>query len=111
MDGIGGTVKNLVFRHVKSGKILINTSKEFAICADKVADGVTSIYLAEDEVLEEPAETEKAPKIDQTLQIHKVKRLCDNRNVCYLELHPMKYQYLKSIFGRLQILKFVLIMT
>ena len=75
MDGIAGTVKNVVFRHVKSGKSLINTPKEFSTYADKIVDGVTSLYLAADEVLEEPAETEKAPKIPQTLQIHKVKRL------------------------------------
>ena len=30
MDGVGGTVKNIVFRNVKSGKALINSPKEFA---------------------------------------------------------------------------------
>ena len=103
MDGIGGTVKNLVFRHVKSGKILINTPKEFSTYADKIIDGVTSLYLAADEVLEEPAETENAPKIHQTLQIHKVKRLYDNHKVCYLKFYkiasdevPMFKQYYRK---------------
>ena len=89
VDGRGGTVKNVVFRHVKSGKSLINTPKEFSTYADKIIGGVTSLYLAADEVLEEPAETEKAPKIPQTLQIHKVKRLYDNHNVCYLKFYKI----------------------
>ena len=37
MDGIGGTVNNLVFRHVKSGKVVINTPEEVVHYADKFA--------------------------------------------------------------------------
>ena len=50
---------------------------------------VTSLYLAADEVLEEPTETENAPKIPQTLQIHKVKRLYDNHKVCCLKFYKI----------------------
>ena len=39
MDGIGGTVKNLVYRKVFSGDVVINTPKEFA----DFANGITSI--------------------------------------------------------------------
>ena len=35
MDGIGGTLKNTVYREVKSGKAIINDAKEFAQYADK----------------------------------------------------------------------------
>ena len=30
MDGFGGSIKNLVFRDVKSGRLSISTPKEFA---------------------------------------------------------------------------------
>ena len=35
MDGIGGTLKNTVYREVKSGKAIINDAKEFAQYGDK----------------------------------------------------------------------------
>ena len=74
MDGIGGTVKNLVFRHVKSGKVVINTPEEFAHYADNVCEGVYPLYLPKEEILVEPSHTETAG-IENTLQIHKVQRL------------------------------------
>ena len=65
MDGIGGTVKNLVFRHVKSGKVVINTPKEFAHYADKVCEGVNPLYLPKEETLYEPSDTETTPRIEK----------------------------------------------
>ena len=89
MDGLGVTIKNLVFRHVKSGKVVINTPQEFSSYADKISDNITSLYMAVDEVLEEPAETEEAPAIPQTLQIHKVERTHDNNSVCCLKFYKI----------------------
>ena len=65
MDGIGGTVKNLVFRHVTSGKVIRNTPEEFAHYADKVCEGVNPLYLPKEEILEEPGDTETAPGIEK----------------------------------------------
>lgn len=31
MDGIGGTIKNVVYRNVKSGKILVNSAKASSV--------------------------------------------------------------------------------
>ena len=39
MDGIGGTLKNAVYRDVKSGKAIINDAKEFAEYADETIKG------------------------------------------------------------------------
>ena len=74
------------FRHVKPGKVVINTPEEFAHYADKGCEGVNSLYPPKEEILEEPNDTETAPRIEKTLQIHKVQRSYDNRNVCYLEV-------------------------
>ena len=38
MDGIGGTIKNLVFRRVLSEDVVINTPKEFATFADQISN-------------------------------------------------------------------------
>ena len=37
MDGIGGTIKNMVFKKVLSGSTVINTPKEFAEFANTVS--------------------------------------------------------------------------
>ena len=47
MDGVGGTLKNVVFRDVKTEKYTINPTKEFAEYADKRVDSVTTLYLTE----------------------------------------------------------------
>ena len=36
MDGVGGTVKNMFFQHVKSKKCVINGVKDFAENANKI---------------------------------------------------------------------------
>ena len=40
MNGIGGTLKNAVYRDVKPGKAIINDTKEFAEYADKTIKGI-----------------------------------------------------------------------
>ena len=37
MDRIGGTVKNLVYRRVLSGEVVINTPREFAEFANEIS--------------------------------------------------------------------------
>jgi len=82
MDGIGGTLKNCVYRDTMSGKCFINTPMEFAEYADKTVKGITSLYLPADEVLVEPDDIEMSPKIKDTLKIHLVKRSFDQQNHC-----------------------------
>ena len=35
MDGIGEKIKNMVFRLVKSGRVIINPAEEFSVAANK----------------------------------------------------------------------------
>ena len=64
-----------------------------------------------DEVLEEPAETEEAPAIPQTLQIHKVERTHDNHNVFFFftKLRPIMIPCLNNTTETMRIPKFVII--
>ena len=80
MDGIGGTIKNCVYRDVMSGKCVIDTPKQFAEHAEKVAKGITSLY-----VLVDPDDIEVSPSIHEMLQVHMVKR----HFVPYLEFYRM----------------------
>ena len=61
MDGLGGTIKNLVFRAVKSGKILVRDPEEFATAANDIVPSMRSLYMPIQDMLEEPAEVANAP--------------------------------------------------
>ena len=60
MDGIGGTVKNVTFRKVKSGNAVIDSPK-FVDYASQLVPSITSLYLPVEEIIEEPKETARAP--------------------------------------------------
>ena len=61
MDGVGGTIKNFVFRAVKSGKILVRDPEEFAKAANDIVPSIRSFYMPIEDMLEEPAEVANAP--------------------------------------------------
>lgn len=56
MDGIGGTIKNVVYRNVKSGKILVNSAKEFCDAANKLVPSITLLFQTE--LMDEPDDIE-----------------------------------------------------
>ena len=62
MDGVGGTLKNLVYCDVMSSKCCIRNAEEFSNYANKVVNGITSIYLSEGEQLTEPEDIGNSPK-------------------------------------------------
>ena len=89
MDGIGGSLKNLVFRAVKSGKVVISSPKEFSLYADSTIPGISSLYLPESEVVEEPESVRSAPAIQGTLKIHKVERRFNSAGICQLKFYAL----------------------
>ena len=64
MNGVGGTVKN----------VLINTPKEFAEAAMRFVPNISTVYLPSKNIMEEPTDTADAPAIKGTLKIHMFKR-------------------------------------
>jgi len=75
MDGVGGTVKNIVFRKVKSGFVTIATPLEFHQAVLKYVPSIHNIYLADADVLSEPENIDQeSKKIPETLKIHHVER-------------------------------------
>ena len=45
MDGVGGTIKNVIFRKVKSGQIVVHAPKEFSDAAMKFVPSIFKVYL------------------------------------------------------------------
>ena len=94
MNGVGGTLKNIIFRDVMSEKCFIQNAEEFSNYANTVVNGITSVYLPQNNVLTEPDDIEEAPKIPETLSIHKVVRGFNEDGICYF-----KFYYLSKDSG------------
>ena len=71
MDGIGGTIKNVVFKKVLSGSTVINTPKESAESANTVST-ISCLYLANEDLLQEPDHVKDCPPIPNTIKTHKI---------------------------------------
>ena len=84
MDGVGGTIKRVVFELVKSNKITINTAKKIAMEASKAVASIQPIYLSQDDEMIEPLFVKVAPYIQGTLDTHNVKRSFNSNKVCFL---------------------------
>ena len=65
MDGVGGTMRHPVFRDVISGNVSITNAEHFAAHADAIVNGIKSLYMPIDEVLDEQEDIEKSsPRTD-----------------------------------------------
>ena len=61
MDDIGGTIKNLVYRKVLSGDVVIDTPKKFAEFAKEMSN-VNCLFLSKEHLLKEPEEVATQPQ-------------------------------------------------
>ena len=71
MDGIGAAIKNVVFRQVKSGQIIINLAEDFCKAANQFYPSITTLFQKLDVILSEPSDIEEATIITGTIKIHK----------------------------------------
>ena len=72
-----------------SNKCLIKNAKDFTEYANKTINGITSIYMPINELLTEPDNIKNAPKIPETLSIHKVNRSFNKDNICFIDFFRM----------------------
>ena len=68
---------------------MIKNAKDFAEYANKTISGITSIYMPINELLTEPDNIENAPKIPETLSIHKVTRSFNEDNIRFIDFFPV----------------------
>ena len=90
MDGVGGgAVKNLVFRKVKSGHIVIDSPKAFLDHASQLVPLIMSLYFPVEEIIEDPEEIARVLAISSTL---KIIRKYNSRTICYLRFFNLSDQ-------------------
>ena len=83
MDGVGGTVKNVIFRKVKSDQVVIYSTQEFSEAVKTLVPAIHAVYLPENKNIIEPKGIKSSRKVKETLKIHKLKRKVDpNGNTC-----------------------------
>ena len=68
---------------------MINGANDFAENANKIINGISSLYLAKNEIMADPQDIETAPKIPRTLKVHKVLRTYNEDNVCKMEFYEL----------------------
>ena len=85
MDDVGGTIKNVIFRKVKSGQIVVHTPKEFSDAAMKFVSSIITVYLPKSDEIVEPESIHQAPSIPETLSIHKLVRQINDKGDCSIE--------------------------
>ena len=78
-----------MYKEVKSGRLVIDTPHEFAMAAQTIVPAITTIYLPENEMLQEPNEIKNAPVVPDTLQIHKVARKFNSQGVAFIEFYKL----------------------
>ena len=103
MDGVGGTFKHRVFHDVKSAKRSIKNTEHFAVYAGSILNGITSLYMPVEEVLEEPENINSSQRIPGTLEVHKIARTFSTDGICKMGFYytvvdekPFHEQWYKS---------------
>ena len=85
MDDVGRTIKNIIFRKVKTGQIVVHTPKEFSDAAMKFVPSIITVYQPTSDEMVEPASIHQAPSIRETLSMHKFGRQINDRRDCSIE--------------------------
>ena len=68
MYDIGRTIKNVVFRKVKSGQVVIYSPQEFPETVKRFVPAIHAVYLPESENIIEPKGIESSRKIKEPLK-------------------------------------------
>ena len=89
MDDVGGTIKNVIFRKVKSGQIGVHTPKEFSDAVMKFVPSIITVYFPKSDEIVEPERIHQAQSIPETLPIHKFVRQINDRGDCSVEFFKM----------------------
>ena len=85
MDDVGGTIKNVIFRKVKSGQIVVHTSKEFSDTAIKFVLSIIIVHLPRLDEIVEPESIHQAPSIPEIFSVHKFVWNISDRGNCSIE--------------------------
>ena len=68
---------------------MINGGKDSAEYVNKIINGISCPYWAENEIMAEPQDIETPPKLPRTLKVQKVLRTYSEDNVCKMEFYEL----------------------
>ena len=89
MDGVRGTVKNVVFRKVKLGQVVIYLPQEFSEAVKAFVPKIHTVYLSESEKIIKPKGIEYSKKVRETLRVHELEGkfgLNDNKHTNFYKI-------------------------
>ena len=89
MDDVGGIIKNVFFRKVKSDQIVVHTPKDFSDAAMKFVPSIITVYLPKSDEIVEPESIHQAPSISEVHSIHKFVRQINDRGDGSIEFFKM----------------------
>ena len=92
MDDVGETIKNVIFRKVKSGQIVVHKPKEFSDAAIKFVSSISTVYLPKSDEIVEPESIHQASSIPKTFLIHKFVWQINDRGDYSIELR-LQYRW------------------
>ena len=89
IDGVGGTVKNVTFRKVKSSQVVICSPQGFSEAVKTFVPAIYAVYLPESEKIIEPKGIESSRKSNETLKIHKLERKVHPTGNTYINFYKI----------------------
>ena len=92
VDDEGETIKNVIFRKVKSGQIVVHKPKEFSDAAIKFVSSISTVYLPKSDEIVEPESIHQASSIPKTFLIHKFVWQINDRGDYSIELR-LQYRW------------------
>ena len=87
MDRVGGTIKNVIFRKVKSGHTFITNLEEFSRVTAEFVPAITTVYLPKEEEIEEPKDIDDSTIVENILLVHKLERAINERKECSIKFY------------------------
>ena len=78
---------------------MINGAKDFAEYTNRITNGISWLYLAENEIMEERQYFKTSLKLPTTLKVHKVLRTYNEGNVCKMEFTSLLTKQTRFTFS------------
>ena len=87
MDRVGGTIKNVIFRKVKSGHTFITNLEKFSRVTVEFVSAITTVYFPKEEEIEEPKDIGDSPIVENNLKMHKLERAINECKECSIKFY------------------------
>ena len=91
MDGIDGTIKHAVYRHILSKQVAIASPQDFAEYANKICQGISVLFVKDRDLSYHDECRANAQYVKGTLQVHFIQRTISGGK-CFFETSAASVQ-------------------